>query len=818
MNHCRNIFFALPLNPLKGTLKNCANWQPGGNSPLQGVGGVTEFYKKGFSKFKSSLFRRLHFLILTCWLLASCSGTKNIPSGEKLYTGAEINLESASDLNKKHIKTVVEGALRPEPNKVFLGMRPRVWMYNTAGENPKSKLDKWLKKRGTAPVLLSDVKPAVTSKIIDATLFNNGFFKSYTEYQIADKKRTAEVIYTSHIDKPYLIKELDYSISDDSLNHIIQNDEKKSLIKPDEEYNLNVLKNERERIDAKLKDNGYFYFNPDYLLFKADTSEANHSVNLKLMLKDSVPQTALTIYHIRKVVIDQDYSLNEDATEIKKDTMMFQNTVFMVNKAVPSINPKEILRSVYLKKNEVFSRKNHAITLNRLMSLDNFKFVRVKFTNSDTTAAGYLDVTILMTPMPKRSFRAEMDLVTKSNNFTGPRMNLSLQNRNTFHGAEILKLNMSGSFEAQLNGTEKNRYSYSWNPQLDLTFPRFITPFNINRSSSIYIPKTNFSLSYNYLKRVDYFDMKTFQFGYSYKWKENIVKEHELTPINVSFSTIGNKSVAFQALLDSIPYLKKSYEEQFIAGGSYSFTYNEQVLAGKKMQYFFHATTEVAGNAFSLAKHIAGEKVSSADPSKVVGSVYSQFAKLSLEGRAYYNFRDKNSLAMRIFAGVGKPYGNSSVLPYSKQFFSGGPNSLRAFQINSVGPGTFNQDSINTGFLYMGGDVKLEANAEYRFGIYRYFKGALFVDAGNVWLLKSNPTNIGSPFMLSNFADQLAVGTGFGLRVDVSFFVLRFDLAMPLRKPWLEENHRWVANQIDFGSSAWRKDNLVLNVAIGYPF
>lgn len=756
--------------------------------------------------------------VILILLLASCSGTRHLPSGEKLYTGAEIKLESATGLNKKQIKTVVEAAVRPVPNKVFLGMRPRVWMYNTAGEKPKTKLDKWLRKRGTAPVLLSDIKPAATSKIIDATLFNNGFFKSYTEYQIADNKHTAKVIYTSHIHEPFRIKELSYAVSDDSLNNLIIRGKKKSLIKPGDEYNLDLLKSERERIDAGLKDNGYFYFNPDYLLFKADTSEANHSVNLKLTLKDSVPKNALTVYRIHKVMIDQDYSLSDDGAEMKKDTLMFRNTVFLVNDSTPGIKPREILRSVYLKKNEIFSRKNHAITLNRLMSLDNFKFVRVKFTDSDTTAAGYLDVTILMTPMPKYTFRAEMDLVTKSNNFTGPRMNLSLLNRNTFRGAEILKFNMAGSFEAQLNGTEKNRYSYSWNPQVELAFPRFITPFRLHPTQSIYIPKTNFSLSYNYLKRVDYFDMQTFQFGYSYKWKANLLNEHELTPVSVSFSTIGNKSAAFDTLLNSNPYLKKSYEEQFIAGGSYSFTYNEQVLQGKKMQYFFHATTEFAGNAFSLAKRITGEKISSGNSAKVIGSVYSQFAKLSLEGRGYYNFRDKNTLAMRIFAGVAKPYGNSAVLPYSKQFFSGGPNSLRAFQINSVGPGTFHQTGGNTGFLYMGGDVKLEANAEYRFGIYHYFKGALFVDAGNVWLLKSNRSNAGSPFSFSTFTDQLAVGTGLGLRVDVSFFVLRFDLAMPLRKPWLEENHRWVTNQIDFGSPAWRKDNLVLNVGIGYPF
>jgi outer membrane protein assembly factor BamA len=398
-------------------------------------------------------------------------------------------------------------------------------------------------------------------------------------------------------------------------------------------------------------------------------------------------------------------------------------------------------------------------------------------------------------------------------------MNMSILNRNTFGGAELLNLNLAGSFEAQLGNKNENLYSYSYNPQVELTFPRFLLPFNIKASNSFYVPKTSLLLSYNYTKRVNYFDMRTFRFVYGFKWKENIRKEHELNPIDISYTTIGNKSVAFNELLDSIPFLQKSYEEQFIAGGSYSFTYNEQMLTGKKLQSYFHLNSELAGNVFSLANGIFGNKVSSENPSKVVGSIYSQYAKLSLDGRSYLNFKDKNKLAMRVFAGVAQPFGNSSIMPYTKQFFSGGPNSIRAFQINSVGPGTFYQDTGRRGFLQMGGDVKLEANAEYRFGIYSFFKGALFVDAGNVWLLKSNPANTGSPFMFSKFMNQMAVGTGVGLRIDVSFFILRFDLAMPLRKvPEDEDNFRWVTNEINFGSSAWRSDNLVLNVAIGYPF
>ncbi|MDD4993244.1 MAG: BamA/TamA family outer membrane protein [Paludibacter sp.] len=757
-------------------------------------------------------------VLFICLLLAACTGTSHLPKGERLYIGAKIKLESIEKFNKGNIKAIVESVVRPEPNNSYFGIRPQLWLYMAAGVNPKSKYKQWLQKNGQAPVLMTNVSPSATTAVIDATLFNIGIFNSNTTYKIVEKKHTASVVYTSYIHKPYTVKEFVYTISDDSLSRLILSDAKNTIIKPGEDYNLDILKAERVRIDAVLKNNGYFYFNPDYLLFKADTSIVNHTISLELTLKDSLSENALTVYRINKVFIDQNYSLNDEVADSTKDTLVYQNTIFMGNKDEMNIHPKVILRSVYLRKHEIYSRENHNITLNRLMSMGNFKFVQVKFSDSDTTALGYLDATILMTPMTNHTFRAEIDMVSKSNNYTGPRMNLSLLNRNAFKGAELLSLNLAGSFEAQLSGVNKNLFSYSFNPQVELTFPRFLAPINIKQTNSIYVPKTTFSLSYNFLKRVNYFDMSTFQFTYGFKWKNSISIEHEFNPVSISNTSLNNESALFTDLLAANPFLKKSYEEQFIAGGNYSFTYNEQMLAGKKLQYFIHFTAETAGNLFSLAKRIGGETPTSDNPSKIAGSVYSQFAKLSVDGRAYYNFRNKNKIALRVFAGAASSYGNSSTLPYSKQFFSGGPNSIRAFQINSIGPGTYLQNAATTGFLQLGGDIKLETNAEYRFGIYKYFKGAVFVDAGNVWLQKSNPANMGSPFAFSSFMNELAVGAGLGLRVDVSFFVLRFDLAMPLRKPWLEDNHRWVVDKIDFTSPAWRTQNLILNIAIGYPF
>ena len=761
-----------------------------------------------------------YLLIIICLFMAACSGTKLLPKGEKLYTGAEIKLVSTDKspfkIDKGFVKNIAKGSIRPLPNTSYLGMRPQVLMYLSAGTNPTGKFKKWLKKTGQAPVLMSSIKPQATAAIIDAKLFNIGIFNSMTEFSIVEKKHTATVVYTSYIHTRFKVKEVQYSISDDSISHIIHSASDMTVIKGGDDYNLDMLKAERIRIDALLKDRGYFYFNPDYLLFKADTSDVNRTITLKLTLKDSIPENAKIVYRIRNVFINQNYSLTEEPKDSTIDTLMVRRTVFLGKKDEQSINPRVIIRSIYLKKHQLYSRENHTITLNRLMSMGTFKFVQVKLSDSDTTATGYLDVTILLTPLPKYTFRAEMDIVSKSNNYTGPQLNLSLLNKNTFKGAELLNLTMAGSFEAQL-GQNNNLFSYSLNPQLELTFPRFLVPFDI-KSRSRYNPSTRFLLSYNYIKRVNYFDMNTFQFVYGFKWKPSIRVEEEFNPVNVSYTTVGNQSPIFKALLLANTFLEKSYEEQFIAGGNYSFTYNEQLLTAKKLQFYFHFTAESAGNIFSLASLIGGANISQYHPSKIVGSIYSQYAKVSVEGRAFYNFEDKNKIALRLFAGVADPYGNSSTMPYSEQFFSGGPNSIRAFQINSVGPGIYHQKDTTYEFLQLGGDIKLEMNAEYRFGIYKFLKGALFVDAGNVWLQKSNPSNIGTPFSFSSFLNEMAVGAGVGLRVDVSFFILRFDVAMPLREPWLSENQRWVTNKINFGSSSWRTQNLLLNIAIGYPF
>lgn len=244
------------------------------NPPL-GVGGIS--FRVGGG---------LHLVIfLACLLFAACSGTRHLPAGEKLYTGAKVKIEATEKVSKGFYKAIAENAIRPKPNSSYFGMRPQLCLYMMAGENPKSKFKKWLQKTGEAPVLLSAVKPGATSAIIDAKLFNQGIFRSYTQFDIVEKKHTAKIIYTSYIHKPYIVKNLVYAISDDSISKLIIRDKENTLLKSGEEYSLETLKNERERIDALLKTQGYFYFNPDYLIFKADTTAVNDSINFKLTIK-----------------------------------------------------------------------------------------------------------------------------------------------------------------------------------------------------------------------------------------------------------------------------------------------------------------------------------------------------------------------------------------------------------------------------------------------------------------------------------------------------------------------------------------------------
>jgi hypothetical protein len=351
------------------------------------------------------------------------------------------------------------------------------------------------------------------------------------------------------------------------------------------------------------------------------------------------------------------------------------------------------------------------------------------------------------------------------------------------------------------------------------------------------VPRTKFEVSYRYQDIIARYAQNSFNFLYGYQWKETIAREHELNPVNLSYIVFDPKE-EFQRKLDTIPYLARNFENQVILGGMYNFTYNNLLeKAGRgRHHFYFNGNLDVSGNLMNVAEKVFGK-----ENGEFWGKPFNQYLRNEVDFRYYHDLSSSERIATRLNLGLGFAYGNSTTLPIVKQFYSGGPSGIRAFRARTIGPGTFRDEDEESAFFTQLGDLKLEGNIEYRFDLISILKGAVFIDAGNTWLRKGRELSVAGSHTLSTegvfdsktFLKEIAVGTGFGFRVDVSFLILRLDLAFPLRKFYkldykgenreeyqrkLEGGDRWVIGDIRPFDPDWRKDNLVLNIAIGYPF
>jgi len=755
-------------------------------------------------------------------ILFGCNNLKYLQDGEKLYTGASVKIISEHELKgEKLIAKQAKKAIKPSPNGKILGLRVKLWIYNKAPNTTKETGFKhWLKYEvGEPPVLLSDVKPTATSEFIHANVFNKGFFKANVSFVIVEDKnnKKAAIEYRVFVNKPFTIHALEYSsMADTGIRHIVTTTMKNSLLKIGMAYDLELLRAERTRIDNELKNSGYYYFSPDYFYFKIDSSSKDNYLDITLDIKPKTPAKALIPYRMSTILVFVDSSDNDRNFIHHADTVKKNDSITFV-KSNPNFRRKPITNCIFLKVGGLYSREQHNQTLSRINSLGVFKFVNMRIAE-DSTRPNYLTANIELNPVPEHGITAEFEAATKSNNFIGPSVNLGYTNRNLFRGAERLNISIRGSIETQFNGRLRGLYTYEVGPQIKYSLPRFLLPFRA-RVPKLSAPVTQFSLDFTHSKRIDYFDLNSLKFMLEYRWKESVTKEHIVSPLNATYLNINNISTAFDNVLIANPFLRQRYDDQLIAGLTYSFTYNEQVYEGKKNQLYFNGNADIAGNTLALLSSLANAN-SNEFPRQFAGVNYAQYLRFDVDVRDYVNFKAKSKFASRVIVGIGIPYENSAALPYIKGFFSGGTNSIRAFPINSVGPGTYHlPDSLADSFiLQQGGDIKLEWSGEYRFPIIAFMHGAFFVDAGNTWLVRNNPLLPGGQFNINSFYKQLAIGTGFGLRADFNFFVIRLDLGIPVRKPWLNAGEDWVITKIEPSNGSWRAQNLVLNIAIGYPF
>ncbi|MBC7616662.1 MAG: BamA/TamA family outer membrane protein, partial [Pedobacter sp.] len=400
----------------------------------------------------------------------------------------------------------------------------------------------------------------------------------------------------------------------------------------------------------------------------------------------------------------------------------------------------------------------------------------------------------------------------KSNNFVGSEVKITHTTRNLFRGAEILDVSASGGFETQYSGQSKGINSYSFTAEGKLTFPQFIVPFYKPKSTTAFIPKTVASLSYQLLSRDTVYKLNSFKAEFGYNWKENLYKEHNLNPISINLVRPTKRDSADLAkLYNKIPGLENTLQEQFIIGSNYNFTYTNQMEESRRNNTYFYASLETAGNLWGAFVNKDGN-----GKRDLFNIPLTQFIRLETDLRNYHKVNRNLIWANRFNFGYGYAYGNSTSLPFVRQFFAGGSNDIRAFRARSLGPGSY-KVGANQPFADQAGDIKLLLNSELRFKIAGVLNGAVFVDAGNIWLRKEDE-RIGSGFQFRNALNELAVGTGAGLRMDATIFVIRLDGAFPIRKPYLPNGQRWVLNEVDFGNKTWRKENFILNIGIGYPF
>lgn len=765
------------------------------------------------------MLKWLSYIILIftgAWLLG-CSSTRKLPAGEALYTGASVKVEDIS-LRKKERKRItgeLQSLVRPAPNKRILGIPFKLLMYNLAGNPKKEKsIMGWLKyKVGEPPVLGSDVNVEWNEKVLQSNLENQGYFRSAVQGDSTQKNKKAAITYSVQTGTQYTIREVffdhDSTVLQNKMNESVGN----TLLKSGNAFNLDVIKAERERIDAHLKEKGFYYFNPDLLIIETDSTIGNHQVNLYVKVKPAAPENSRQAYTINNVYIFPDFRLSAGKTDTLKTNAEYYKGYYVVDPK-KKYKPGMFARAMQFDPGDLYNQKDQHQSISRLINLGVFKFVKNKFDPLENSDSAKLDAYYYLTPLPKKSLQANINANVKSNNLTGSGLSVGWRNRNLFRSGELLSVSATGGFEIQYSGQFKGFNTYRGGLETQLSFPRFIVPFISLNTRSGFMPKTNILLAYDILNKQKLYTMNSLRAGFGYAWKETVSKEHQLNPIAVNYVQPLNVTQLYKDNILDDPTLEKAIEKQFIIGSNYNYNYNELTATQRITGLYFNGNADLSGN---IAGWITGADAAGGNPKKIFNAQFSQYIKAESDLRYYIKLSAKNVWANRLITGFGYPYGNSTELPYIKQFYSGGNSSLRAFRSRSVGPGTYKNVNTEDFIPDQSGDIKLEINSEFRTKLFSIVHGAVFVDAGNIWLYNANADKPGAQFS-ENFLKELAIGTGLGLRFDMSLLVLRLDVAFPIRKPWLPEPDRWVFDEINFGSSAWRDENLIFNLGIGYPF
>ena len=753
----------------------------------------------------------------------SCSTTKNLPEGAVLYTGIskiEIQQPDASEAGRSTVEEV-EAALAYPPNNALLGSSSvrvpfpfGLWVYN-AFVNKEGKVSRWIfNKLAAKPVLISTVNPDVRVKVARNLLNEYGYFNGATSYALVpDKKdpRKAKIAYQVTMNQPYTIDSILYVRMRNRVDSLLPRLSSERLIRKGDNFNVVRLQEERERIADRLRDNGYYYFRPEYMIYQADTTITPGKVSLRIVPKEGMPRNALIPWKLGNV----DFYLNGYRNEQPTDSIRYKNlTIHYEGKL--RVRPKVLYDRLYFRPGDRYSQTQQERSQTALARLGIFRSAEFQYAPRDTMRRqDTLDLRIHTVYDLPLDGELELNVTAKSNDQIGPGAVFSVTKRNMFGGGETFGVKLRGSYEWQtgnkLDAGGSKINSYELGLSTTLTFPRLLFP-TLGKRDLNFPATTTFRIYADQLNRARFFKMLSFGGDASYEFQPSATSHHSVTPFKLAYNLLQHTTAEFDSIADSNKALMKSLQDQFVPSMSYTYTYDDSPITTKRHHVWLQGSITQAGLLMNAAYAIAGKPFDK-EGKKLFGNPFAQFIKGTVEARYNYQLGENQRLVGRIMAGAIYSYGNARTAPYNEQFYVGGANSVRAFTIRSIGPGRYYQSSDENKYAYIDrtGDLKFEANLEYRFPIMGDLHGATFLDCGNIWLLREDPDRPGGRLKAGHFFKDLALGTGFGFRYDMDFLVIRFDVGIGLHLPY-ETGKSGYYNLPRF------KDGMGYHFAIGYPF
>lgn len=764
------------------------------------------------------LVRKYIYIVVTALLLVGCSVSKFVPEGKYLLDEVHISSD-----NKEIKSSEMYSYVRQKPNsKWFSLVKLPMYIYCSSGKDSTKWINKILRKMGDAPRIYDARVAEETRMQILGAVQNKGYLGAQVSLEEKIKKNKLDTYYRISSGKPYIISSIDYNVEDYVIRDLLMNDSIHSGLKVGERFDVNQLEEERNKITQFLLNRGYYRFNKDYITFQADTVNGTYRIDLTMNIGlNNMPNSSETSLHrqysIRNVnyLMDVDYSPNNG---VNLDTMSYGGINILYDKKL-FLRPGVIDSHNRIVPGKLYSNRNVMSTYSSLSRLGILKYSNIRFVEHLENDSAYLDAFVSLSKNKNKmlSFQVEG---TNSAGDLGAAASVTYTHRNLFKGSETFTIKVRGAYEAVtgLEGYANNNYT-EYGVESSLDFPEFMFPFLTSDFKKRVNAKSEVSIKYNWQIRPE-FERTLASAAWSYRWNSGRRANHRLDVLDINYIYMPYRSNTFIEYLNYMdevnPLLRYSYEDLFIVRLGYTYTYNSAGVTtqqtAKKSSYSIRFNIEESGNLIYGFSKLIHKKPSDGESFRMGNISFAQYVKTDFDFAKNIMIDDRNSLVFHIATGVAIPYGNSKSLPFEKLYFSGGANSVRGWSVRSLGPGRYHGNSGSLDYVNHTGDIKLDLNVEYRTHLFWKLNGAAFIDAGNVWTLKSRYSDDTGQFAFNRFYKEIAVSYGLGVRFDLDFLILRFDGGMKAINPMESGADRFPVIRPDFSR------DFAFHFAVGYPF